>query len=118
MKNLKSLRKNLGLTQRELASKLDIPQANYGYYELGKANPPHELLIKMADFFGCSIDYLLGHETKGILHLDSFTPLQQEVIGYIQKLNDDQLNVVKGTLGTLAGVPLEDLLKKNNGEQP
>ncbi len=112
MNNLKILRRNNGLTQRQLAKDLGIPQANYGYYELGKVNPPPEIMFKLADYFGCSIDYLLGHQTKNVLHLDSFTPLQREIIGYIQKLNDDQLNVLKGMFGTVVGVPLEDLIKK------
>lgn len=47
----------------------------------------------MADFFGCSIDYLLGHQTKNILYLDSFTAEQKELILRIQKL--DEKNMLK-----------------------
>ncbi len=112
MDNLKILRRNLNLTQRECAQALNIAKTTFCYYEQDKISPSIEMLNKMADYFGCSIDYLLGHQTKNVLHLDSFTPLQRQIISYIQKLNDDQLNVLKGTLGTMAGASLEELLKQ------
>ena len=114
MKNLKILRQNLGISQKACADALGIGKTTLCYYEQGKISPSIDTLKQMADFFGCSIDYLLGHETKGILHLDSFTPLQKQIIEYIKVLNDDQLNILKGMFGTVIGLPLEEVLKKEN----
>ena len=111
MENLKILRNQRGLTQAEVASFLNISKQTYCHYEKNRYEPDISTLIKIADFFDCSVDYLIEHKTQKILHLDSFTSLQQEIIGYIQKLDDNQLNVVKGTLGAMAGISLQDLLK-------
>ena len=48
------------LTQRQLADYLQITQPSYIRYENGSAQPSFENLVKMADYFDVSIDYLLG----------------------------------------------------------
>ena len=90
MKNLLYLRKNASLTQLQLSKNLNLAKATYARYEVGESEPTIETIIKIADYFNCSIDYLLGHETPGILHLDSFTPAQQKLIELIKQLNPDQ----------------------------
>lgn len=47
-------------TQREIADYLQIAQPSYIRYENGTSEPSLENLIKLADFFDVSIDYLLG----------------------------------------------------------
>ena len=59
---LKMLRKNLGLTQQELADLLDISRAAYAYYETGANSPKLYFLLRLADFYQVSIDYLLGRD--------------------------------------------------------
>src|SRR5690606_9397473 len=56
----RSIRKQHGLTQRELAKKLNISQSTIGLYETGDRNPDPRTIISIADFFDVSIDYLLG----------------------------------------------------------
>ena len=55
-------RKKLGLTQDQLASRLDIKRSLVGAYEEGRAEPRLELLQKMATLFGLSLEEFLGHE--------------------------------------------------------
>ena len=55
-------RKGNGLTQRQLAGYLEITQPSYIRYENGSAEPSLENLVKLADIFDVSIDYLLGRE--------------------------------------------------------
>ena len=50
------------LTQREVAQKLGIAQPSYIRYENGKAEPTIENLIKLADLFDVSIDFLCGRK--------------------------------------------------------
>lgn len=57
--NLKKLRKDKGLTQLGLQMKTGIEQALISKYESGERVPPTETLIKLADFFGVSMDYLM-----------------------------------------------------------
>ena len=48
------------LTQREVAKRLGISQPSYIRYENGKAEPSLVNLVKLADLFDVSVDYLLG----------------------------------------------------------
>ncbi len=48
------------MTQRALAEYLQIHQTTYSDYELGRLNIPVAVLHKLADFYGVSVDYLLG----------------------------------------------------------
>lgn len=59
-KRLTLLRKEKGLTKKEVAKFLKIDQSTYGKYELGKREPDYETLSKLADFYSASADYLLG----------------------------------------------------------
>lgn len=56
------LRKEKGLSQVELAKALNVSKACISMIEIGKNEPTAITLIKYADFFECSIDYLLGRE--------------------------------------------------------
>ena len=57
---LRDLREDRDLKQTALADYLQIHQTTYSDYELGKLNIPISVLHKLADFYGTSIDYLLG----------------------------------------------------------
>ena len=59
---LKQFRKELGMTQKQLADALDTTQRNVSYLELGKVEPDLQMLWRIADFFDISIDYLLGRK--------------------------------------------------------
>lgn len=61
-KRLIEQRKMNNLTQREVAQKLGIAQPSYIRYENGKAEPTIENLIKLADLFDVSIDFLCGRK--------------------------------------------------------
>ncbi len=58
--NLKTLRKNRGLTQINLQMKTGIEQALLSKFENGERMPPTETLIRLADFYNVSIDYILA----------------------------------------------------------
>ena len=60
MIRLKELRQEVQITQKQLAEKLGTSQQVIGYYENGINQPAPDTLIQLADFFQCSIDYLLG----------------------------------------------------------
>jgi transcriptional regulator with XRE-family HTH domain len=61
---LKQLRQESGLTQEELAEKLQIVKSTITKYEKNTRKPEFEILIKMADIFGTTTDYLLGRTDK------------------------------------------------------
>ena len=57
---LKKLRKEKGITQEELGKILGVTTSMVGMYETNARKPSYEVLLKMADYFGVSTDYLLG----------------------------------------------------------
>ena len=57
---LRDLREDRDLKQAALADYLHIHQTTYSDYELGKLNIPIGVLHQLADYYGTSIDYLLG----------------------------------------------------------
>ena len=59
---LRQFRKELGMTQKQLADALETTQRNVSYLELGKVEPDLQTLWKVADFFDVSIDCLLGRK--------------------------------------------------------
>lgn len=59
-KRLRDLREDSDLKQRELAAYLHCSQVCYSFYEIGRNDIPTEVLIKLAEFYHTSTDYLLG----------------------------------------------------------
>ena len=57
---LKQLRESRGMTQTELAQLLGLQQTSIFRYESGNTNPTAEVLLKIADTFDVSLDYLFG----------------------------------------------------------
>lgn len=57
---LVDLRDERDWTQKAVASELNISQRAYSYYENGSRAIPIEILIKIADLYGVSLDYLVG----------------------------------------------------------
>ena len=60
IERLKKLRKKEKLTQKDIATFLNISQPAYQHFESGKKKMNLETMEKLADYFNVSIDYLLG----------------------------------------------------------
>lgn len=61
---IKELRKKKQLTQQELANEVKIAQSTIGMIESNKRPAGRKTLVKLADFFGVSVDYLLSDDEK------------------------------------------------------
>lgn len=59
-KRIRELREDHDLTQHEVAEMLGMSQTGYSKYETGTNDIPTAVLIKLADFYKTSVDYLLG----------------------------------------------------------
>lgn len=59
---LRDLREDHDLTQKEIAAVLGIDQRVYSTYETGKREIPVHHLIKLADYYNVTTDYLLGRK--------------------------------------------------------
>lgn len=59
-KRLRDLREDHDLTQTKVATYLGMSQTGYSKYETGENDIPTDVLIKLADLYNTSVDYLLG----------------------------------------------------------
>ena len=67
MKNrIRDLREDRDMRQSDLAAAVGIDQRTISNYETGKTNPDSDALIKLAEFFGVTIDYLVGRSNYNI----------------------------------------------------
>ena len=90
---LKELRKSRNLTQFQLSQILKIGQATIAGYENGSREPHINSLIAYANFFECSVDYLLGREDdfgNVVVQTEKPAPLpqdEQELLNIYQALS-------------------------------
>ena len=61
---LKDMRTDRDLMQKQIADFLDIDQRVYSNYETGKREIPIKHIVKLADLYGTSTDYLLGRTNE------------------------------------------------------
>lgn len=94
---LKKLRTTRGLIQSEIAEKLGVSLSSYQKYERekGSITPSLDVLVRIADFYGVSVDYLLGRDAEEPAPLEALSnqfnmsALEKEIVkGYLE-LPDD-----------------------------
>ena len=61
-KNIRNLREDRDLRQKDLAARLNVSQNTYSQYETGVIEMTASTLIKLADFYGVSVDFLLDRK--------------------------------------------------------
>ena len=64
LKRIRDLREDHDLAQSDLALILNISQRAYSHYENGTRKIPTDILIALANYYNCSIDYLLNRTNK------------------------------------------------------
>ena len=88
---IKDLRVERGLKGKELCELIGIPESTYNGYELG-IEIPHSVVLKLAEFYGVTTDYLLGaSENKNPVNADvSALHLQDKTVEILKsgKLNN------------------------------
>ena len=62
--NLRNIREDRDLRQRDLAAVLHVSQNTYSQYETGAISLTADVLIRLADFYGVSVDYLLDRTSE------------------------------------------------------
>ena len=99
---LKELRKKSHKTQQEIATMLGIQQNSYQRYENNESLPNIDKLIKLADYYNVSIDYLVGRIYQD--DLGYISPDQRIAIKKLLKLNEQNVYIAtQYIMGLLAG---------------
>ena len=77
---LKNLRKSCNLTQKELGAKIGLSKAVVSKYENGIGYPTYDVLIRIAQYFGVTTDYLLGVPSGKTVDVSTLTDSQIDTI--------------------------------------
>ena len=89
---IRQLREASGLTQVELARELAVTKQSVSNWENNNIQPSVEMVIAIADFFGVTMDYLLGRDSKRQLCVEGLTDSQ---IQHLNEIIKDLLKVGK-----------------------
>lgn len=97
-KRLSELRKEKGVKQDEIAELLNVKRATVANYETGKRAPDYETIIKLADYYSVSCDYILRGVTSKFANIHSTTGLSGRAIEILKDMNEtediDFLNLI------------------------
>ena len=97
---IKELRERLGLSQRELAARLNLGSGTIANYETGNRSPDYQTLQRLADLFNVSTDYLLGRTDDptppGAKPKPAGQPTDQEFRAFLRgrKLSDRDIELI------------------------
>ena len=96
---LKDLRGNM--SQAELANVLNVSRGAVGLWETGERQPKYETLIKLADLFNCSVDYLIGHKEVEVNSNALIVPEEKkEVVKQLLTLSDQHFKFIATEIQT------------------
>ena len=95
---LRALREDADIKQKDIAAALHIKPNTYNRYECGVNEPDIAMLLKMADFFGVSMDFLLDHAPKKVTdtpELANFLRSGDYLLGNRQPTVDERNKLAK-----------------------
>lgn len=103
---LKQLRTMKGLSQIELAEKVDVGKSTIGAYETGDRMPGRDALRKIAEFFNVSPSYMMGEDEDWFLFSPDYMPMMQDdrfltMLDNYYQLNDKGKEIVRNTAAGL-----------------
>ena len=103
---LRELRKECGISQQRLAEAIFVTQPSINKYENHNIEPEIAILIRMADFFNTSVDYLIGHTDvrQRIERTETFQLSSQEaeMLRRYRELRPDQRACIRQTVDTFS----------------
>lgn len=96
MKKIQELRNALGLTQQALAEKIGVKNYIIANWEQNRTEPSIKDLVDLANFFQCSIDYLLGRENDygQVVVFDHISKEQADLFVLYNNLTKEQKNLI------------------------
>ncbi len=84
MNRIRELREDRDLRQIDVANATNIDQKTLSNYETGRTNPDSYAIIKLANFFGVTCDYLLGVTKKNLINMDDVIEELEEIKSQIE----------------------------------
>ena len=104
MENLRKIREKRNINQLKVAMDLEITQESISKYESNKAMPSSTVLIKLANYFNCSVDYLLDRTENPKMNIEKQSIEDEKIENLIfrfKKLSTENKNKLDGFLSAL-----------------
>ena len=122
MEKLLFLREQLNVTQKAVADYIGLSRQAYAHYEFGDRYPDLKTLCKLADFFGVSVDYLLGRETCNLalspppseyqrIYESQPRETQENILEFMKVFSKASINTQLKILGRVEGWIFEEETK-------
>lgn len=93
MNNIRTKRRMLNMTMKQLAAKVGVTEAAISHYETGRREPDPDMLGRIANALGVSVDYLLGREEKETTALKKApADMRAEAKELLENMTDDEYN--------------------------
>ncbi len=114
---LKDLRKYSELSMMQVATAIGASDASICKWENGDAEPKAGYIVKLASFFGCSTDYLLGVTDEfgnvgaPIATLKAVTPEERRLLDSVHKLDEDKRKLVYELIAAWVKLVVDDYVK-------
>ena len=110
MEALRRLRREKGISMKELGKKIGVAESTISQYETGKREPDFETLLKLGEFFNVSVDYLLRgeqyHEKTPALTAKDERDISKKLEEALSQLESSQEGLM------FQGEPLDDATKE------
>lgn len=110
MEALRRLRREKGISMKELGKKIGVAESTISQYETGKREPDFETLLKLGEFFNVSVDYLLRgeqyHEKTPALTAKDERDISKKLEDALSQLESSQEGLM------FQGEPLDDATKE------
>lgn len=89
---IRELRKQHKLTLKELGAKMGVAENTMSQYELGRRQPDQETIVKLAHYFGVTVDYLLGGDPP---ENPSVSQQEYQLIELFREMTPDERGMVE-----------------------
>mgnify|MGYP004517590363 CR=1 FL=1 len=100
---IRELRKNNGLTMKQLGQQIGLAESTISQYETGKRSPDNETLLKLGEIFGVTVGYILGSEEKEKPVGRAADELEEELFNLCSRLTpaqkQRQIQILRDILG-------------------
>lgn len=97
---IQNLRKKVSLTHSQFAEKIDISHTQMARYEIKGVQPPADVLKKLADVFGVTVDYLINGDTEEKAKANLKDTRLLQLIKAVENLNENDKNIITEVIST------------------
>lgn len=119
MEQLRELRTAKGVSQQVVADYLEITRQAYSNYENGNRDPDNETLLKLAEYFGVTVDYLLRGKENAPTQEGERQVSDQEIraafFGGADDLSEEEMSAMWDDAKDYIQYKLEQRRRKKNG---